>query len=54
MERTPEDIVRESEEQGSDSQWTPENEETEWVCMEETEVVWGKNVRGEQRTHRGR
>jgi hypothetical protein len=56
MERTINDIVKESNEQGSDSQWTPEQEqeqETVQVCFTETEVVWGKNVRGVRRIHRG-
>lgn len=50
MERTINDIVTEWEEQGTDSQWVPEPEqETEWVVVEEVEVVWGKNVRGVKR-----
>jgi len=49
MERTINDIVREHEEQGTESQWVPEQEEeeVEWVCVGETETVWGTNFEEE-------
>lgn len=52
MERTINDIVKESKEQGKDSQWVAEQEkeqEPKWVVVSEEEVVWGKNVRGVKR-----
>ena len=51
MNRTINDMVKESNEQGEQSQCKPEQENGNWkqVWCQETETVSGRNVRGVKR-----